>query len=192
MTDKALHIKNMVCDRCIMVVEDVLKSLHIHYSRVTLGSVILEKDVPETHKEALRNKLHSLGFELLESRKNVLSEKIKNLIVQLVQYTDEPIPVNLSTYLTSQLNMDYSLLSNTFSEVENMTIEQYTILQKIEKIKELLSYDQMTLTQIADQMGYASVAYLSAQFKKQTGISPTQYKKNNTIPRKALDKVNAY
>lgn len=192
MTDKALHIKNMVCDRCIMVVEDVLKSLHIHYSRVTLGSVILEKDVSETCKEALRNKLHSLGFELLESRKNVLSEKIKNLIVQLVQYTDEPIPVNLSTYLTSQLNMDYSLLSNTFSEVENMTIEQYTILQKIEKIKELLSYDQMTLTQIADQMGYASIAYLSAQFKKQTGISPTQYKKNNTIPRKALDKVNAY
>ena len=189
MADSSLNIKNMVCDRCIMVVEDVLEKLQLPFSNVALGSVVLQKKLSEKEKDTLRDKLQSLGFELLESRKTVLVEKIKNLLTQLVQYTENPTPINMSTFLATRLNMDYSVLSNTFSEVENMTIEQYTILQKIEKIKELLSYDEMTLTQIADQMGYASVAYLSAQFKKQTGLSPSQYKKSHSLPRKALDKI---
>ncbi|MFT4203151.1 MAG: AraC family transcriptional regulator [Chitinophagaceae bacterium] len=192
MADNTLHIKNMVCDRCIMVVENILDTLRIPFADVQLGNVQLQKPLPETTKETLKQKLHALGFELLESRKNILTEKIKNLIIQHVQYTDEPLPVNISTYLTSHLHSDYSLLSHTFSETENMTIEQYTILQKIEKIKELLSYGEMTLTQIADLMGYANVAYLSAQFKKQTGISPSQYKKEHSLPRKPLDKVRSY
>lgn len=192
MADNTIHIKNMVCDRCIMVVENVLNTLQLPYSNIKLGTVVLQKEISEKEKDALQNKLHSLGFELLESRKNVLVEKIKNLITQLVQYTEEPIPVNISEYLSSNLHTDYSLLSNTFSEQENLTIEQYTILQKIEKVKELLSYGEMTLTQIADKMGYTSVAYLSAQFKKQTGLSPSQYKKEKTLPRKALDKLEMY
>lgn len=189
MADNTLHIKNMVCDRCIMVVADVLKTLDIPYSNIGLGNVVLANELSEAKKEILTARLDALGFELLESRKNILTEKIKNLIVQLVQYTDEPVPVNISTYLTEKLHQDYSVMSNTFSEVEGVTIEQYTILQKIEKVKELLSYDEISLTQIADQMGYASVAYLSTQFKKQTGFSPSQYKKEKSIPRKALDKI---
>jgi len=175
-----------------MVVENVLKELEIPYSNITLGVAMLEKEISETDKTKLADKLESLGFELLQSRKNILAEKIKNLIIQHVQYASNPIPVNISTYLVENMHMDYSQLSNTFSETENMTIEQYTLLQKTEKVKELLSYGEMTLTQIADKMGYTSVAYLSAQFKKQTGISPTQYKNSKTLSRKALDKIKTH
>ncbi|PZP46963.1 MAG: AraC family transcriptional regulator [Pseudopedobacter saltans] len=178
----------MVCDRCVMVVEDVLKNQHIEFNKITLGNVTLQKQLTNEEKEKLSTKLESLGFELLQSKKNVLVEKIKNLIIQQIQYSTEQIPVNLSTYLSSQLHADYSSLSNTFSQEENITIEQFTILQKTEKIKELLSYGEKTLTEIADQMGYASVAYLSTQFKKQTGLSPSQYKSSSAL-RKPLDKV---
>lgn len=188
-SDKTLHIKNMVCDRCIMVVEDVLKNQKIPFTQVKLGDVQLEREITPAEKDKLSHSLHSIGFELLESRINILVEKIKTLIIQQIQYDQEKSPINLSTYLSQNLNTDYSLLSNTFSQAENMTIEQFAILQKIEKVKELLSYDQATLTEIAYNMGYKSVAYLSSQFKKYTGISPTQYKNNQAITRKPLDKV---
>lgn len=189
MAENTLHIKNMVCDRCIMVVEDVLKNQQVPYSEITLGKVLLEKEISPIEKEKLSPKLESLGFELLQSKKNVLVERIKNLIIRHIQCSEEKSPVNISTYLTENLHMDYSLLSNTFSQEEKMTIEQFSILQKIEKVKELLSYGEFTLTEIADKLGYGNVAYLSAQFRKQVGISPSQYKTKQNIDRKPLDKI---
>ena len=159
-----------------MVVSNVFKNAGIATSSVELGEVELTQSpsVPETEK--LNKALTALGFEIIDDKKVQTIEKIKNLIINLVHHTGEENKTNLSVYITAHIFQDYNTLSNLFSEVEGTTIEKYFITQKIEKVKELLVYNEMTLSQIADELGYSSVAYLSNQFKKVTGLSPSHFK----------------
>jgi AraC family transcriptional regulator len=179
----------MVCNRCIMVVAQELKKLGIEGSRVTLGEVELTTEIPKNKLEQLRNNLDAVGFELLDNSKQQLIEKIKNIIVKQVHYSEEEQQHNLSDILSKVLHKDYSYLSSLFSEVENITIEKYLINQKIEKVKEFIIYDQLSLSEIAYKLGYSSVAHLSNQFKKVTGLTPSHFKKLGENKRKPLDKL---
>ncbi|MBB5394368.1 helix-turn-helix domain-containing protein [Mucilaginibacter sp. AK015] len=171
-----LYIKNMVCSRCKMVVKAELEKAGLHPVSVELGEVDLSDEPDKTAVAHLNDNLKLLGFEIIDDRKSRIIAQIKNAIVTLIHHTDEFLNLNLSEYLSTQLNYDYGYLSNLFSEVEGTTIEKYFIAQKIEKVKELMMYDELTLSQIANQLGYSSVAYLSSQFKKQTGLTPTFYR----------------
>lgn len=184
-----LFIKNMVCNRCIMAVENELKKLELHSSNVQLGEVQLERELSSQEKTQLDTALTRLGFELIEDKKSRIIEKIKNLIIGLVHHQDNDNKTNLSEILSSQLHHDYNYLSNLFSEVEGTTIEKYFIAQKIERVKELLVYDELSLSEIALQLNYSSVAYLSNQFKKVTGLTPSHFKKIKENKRKPVDKV---
>lgn len=177
----------MVCNRCKMAVQAELDKYHIQASSVELGEVELLKDPGAETLRDLQLSLEQLGFEIIDDRKSQLIERIKNLVVHLVHHSDELIDVNLSTYLSSQLHYEYNYLSNLFSEVEGTTIEKYFITQKIEKVKELLKYNELTLSQIADKLGYSSVGYLSTQFKQQTGLTPSFYKSSKPAQRNNLD-----
>lgn len=182
-----LFIRNMVCDRCKMVVRSELEKAGVHPLSVELGEVALE-DIPNAHQlELLNSALKHLGFELIDDKKSRIIEKIKTLIVELIHHNKEELSSNLSTYLSAQVLHDYSYLSNLFSEVEGTTIEKYYIAQKTEKVKELLMYDELSLSQIAFDLGYSSVAHLSAQFKKQTGLTPTFFKSLKEKKRKNID-----
>src|SRR5690606_38643604 len=153
-------IKNMVCNRCVMVVKAELENMGLHPVHTSLGHVTLEeKKLPKTQMEQLRQRLSQLGFELIDDRRGKLIEQLKNAIVDMVHYS-EPITEKHSVYLGRKLNYDYSALSKLFSEVEGVTIEHYIISQKIERVKELLIYDELSLGEIADDMGYSSVAHL--------------------------------
>ena len=179
MTEKSLKIKNMVCDRCIMVVKNVFEKSEITVTEVVLGEVTLENLLTEKQKQTIENKLNEVGFEIIETRKSQIAEKIKNEITALVyDPKDLRLSENLSDYLSKKIGLEYSYLTTIFSEEENLSIEKYFILQKIERIKELISYDELLLKEIADKMQYSSVAHLSAQFKKVTGMSPSAYKQN--------------
>ncbi|MEO6719238.1 MAG: AraC family transcriptional regulator [Ferruginibacter sp.] len=182
-----LYIKNMVCSRCKMVVRGELEKAGLHPLTVELGEVEIKEQPTAAALHQLDQSLQSLGFEIIDDRKSRIIEKIKNSIVELIHHTDENIDVNLSEYISQKLNYDYNYLSNLFSEVEGITIEKYLIAQKIEKVKELLKYDELTLSQIADQLGYSSVAYLSNQFKKQTGLSPSFYKSLKQNSRRNIE-----
>ncbi|POY35358.1 AraC family transcriptional regulator [Solitalea longa] len=185
-----LRIKNMVCNRCIKVVKDELEKIGQTVNSIKLGEVELD-DTPNEHElERIKSLLEDNGFELLEDKQSKLIELIKNMIIELV-HRKEPVnlQINLSDYLSSTLNVDYSYLSNLFSSFEGITIEKYLILQRIEKAKELIFYDELTLSEIAYQLGYSSVAHLSSQFKKTTGLTPSEFKKLRDSNRKALDKV---
>jgi AraC-like DNA-binding protein len=184
-----LFIKNMVCNRCIMVVKSELDKLGIERFDVQLGEVILEKELTTQEKEKFSQALVSLGFEMIDDKKSRLIEKIKNIIIDLVHHQDNDIKTNLSDVLSGKLFNDYNYLSNLFSEVEGTTIEKYFIAQKIEKVKELLVYDELSLSEIAFRLNYSSVAYLSNQFKKVTGLSPSHFKKIREDRRKPLDEV---
>lgn len=184
-----IYIKNMVCSRCIMVVESEMKKLHIPVKHVILGEVTIEETLHRTQKEALDKVLSNLGFELIDNKKSRSIEKIKNIIIDLVQHQMGDIKHNLSEILSKELLLDYNYLSNLFSEVEGTTIEKYYIAQKIERAKELLVYDERSLSEIAFQLNYSSVAYLSNQFKKVTGLTPSHFKKIKGEKRKPLDKV---
>ena len=183
------YIKNMVCNRCIMVVQQVFNSLGHTPIRISLGEA--ETVVPLTGNELdlLKKMLTGYGFELIDEPKSRLIEKIKNIIIQSVHHDHDEMKVNYSEYIESHLNRDYAYLSSLFSEVEGTTIEKYIINQKIERVKELLVYGELTLSQIADQMGYSNVAYLSNQFKKVTGLSPSHFKQVKENKRKPLDQV---
>src|SRR5690606_5210985 len=174
-----LKIKNMVCDRCIMVVGQVFDKVQIPVLEVALGEVILTNPITEKQKELLDKELKAVGFEIIETRKSQIAEKIKNEITTLV-FNPKGIRLNenLSDYISNKLGLEYSYLTAIFSEEENLSIEKYFILQKIERIKELISYDELLLKEIAEKMQYSSVAHLSAQFKKVTGMSPSAYKQN--------------
>lgn len=174
-----LKIKNMVCDRCIMVVGQVFDKVQIPVSEVVLGEVTLVYPFTEQQKEVLDKELKEVGFEIIETRKSQIAEKIKNEITALV-FDPKGIRLNenLSDYLSNKLGLEYSYLTTIFSEEENLSIEKYFILQKVERIKELISYEEFLLKEIADKMQYSSVAHLSAQFKKVTGMSPSAYKQN--------------
>lgn len=188
MSDK-LYIKNMVCDRCILVVKTELEKLNIPYKEIQLGEVTLINNIADTIQETLKATLTNLGFEIIDDKKRRISEKVKNTIIQLIHQQDLVLPNNLSDILTDTLHLDYNYISNLFSETEGTTIEKYFIAQKIERVKELLKYDELTLSEIANQMNYSSVAYLSNQFKKITGITPSNFKQNIAVKRKPLDKV---
>ena len=184
-------IKNMVCDRCKMAIEDVLAGLDlvpasVHLGEVDLGEAILEGEQLEQFCE----KIEALGFELINDKKTRLIENIKKTVIALAQQQAGIEKLKLSEYLSNRLFHDYTHLSNLFSTVEGVTIEQYFINQKIEKTRELLVYDELTLTEIADRLGYSSVAHLSRQFKKVTGMTPSQFKQlRDGSQRRSLDKV---
>lgn len=171
-----MYVKNMVCSRCIMVVRESFEKAGLLPEAVALGEVELKKKPGKAQIEKLQASLKNFGFELIDSRKHRIAESIKNSLVELVHYSPERPTVNISQYLSDKLNLDYPYLSSLFSELEGRTIEKYFISQKIERVKELLIYDELNLSEIADQMGYSSVAYLSNQFKKVTGLTPTQFK----------------
>lgn len=184
-----LHIKNMVCNRCKMVVRAELEGLGLQPVSVELGEVTLDREISDTEKLKIDTRLHELGFSLIDDRKSMLIERIKTLIVELVHHQNSELKTNLSEYLSRRLHHDYSYMTNLFSEVEGTTIEKYFIAQKIEKVKELLVYDEMTLSEIAFQLNYSSVAHLSNQFKKVTGLTPSHFKQIRFDKRKSLDEV---
>ncbi len=184
-----LFIKNMVCNRCIMAVENELKKLGLEAKNVALGKVTLESELTPDQRNQLNYALNPLGFELIDDKKSRIIEQIKNIIIDLVHHQDNDLRTNLSDLLNSKLNHDYSYLSNLFSVVEGTTIEKYFISQKIEKVKELLVYDELSLSEIAFRLNYSSVAYLSNQFKKVTGLSPSHFKRIRHDRRKPLDEV---
>ncbi len=166
----------MVCSRCQMVVKSEFEKLGLPTISVELGEVELQNTLPESQKETLIQNLNALGFELIDDKKSKTIEKIKTLIIDLVHRKNNELKINLSDYLVKNLNQDYSMLSNSFSEIENTTIEKYFISQKIEKVKELLIYNELSLSEIADLLNYSNVAHLSNQFKKVTGFTPTNFK----------------
>jgi YesN/AraC family two-component response regulator len=182
-------IKNMVCNRCIMVVQQVFEGLGFSPVRISLGEVETPGPIPDVELEKLRNTLVNYGFELIDDAKSRMIEKIKNLVIQSVHHNHDDLKVNYSEYIESHLNRDYAYLSSLFSEVEGTTIEKFIINQKIERVKELLVYNELTLSEIADQMGYSNVAYLSSQFKKVTGLTPSHFRQVKENKRKPLDKV---
>ncbi len=178
----------MVCDRCIMTVKNILDELKIPYHRVELGIVNLPQPLHPDKKPILQQRLYDVGFELLENPVDRLVELIKTAVIDYIHYKNlSREKIKLSHFLTRRLHKDYSFLSKIFSEKEKISIEQYLILQKIEKVKELLFYGEKNISEIADLLGYSSPAHLSAQFKKITGLSPTEFK--NEIKRNPLDKI---
>ena len=187
METKTLHIKNMVCPRCITAVQKSLDELSIEHSSVQLGEVILHEPISDEKRKELSSDLDTLGFELLGSRKSVLISRMKTLIIEQIHYKSEPLKERFSSYLSQKLFHEYGYLSHLFSSVEGMTIEKYIMIQKIERVKELLFYNELTLSEIAHQLGYSSVAHLSAQFKKETGMTPSQFKKQNKPAHRSID-----
>ncbi len=184
-----IHIKNMVCNRCIEAVEEELKKLDLSPIAMELGEVVLEQEVSGEKKEVLKAGLQKRGFELLEDKNSQIIEQIKNIIISNVHHRSEPMKVNYSTLLEEEIGRDYTYLSSLFSSVEGVTIERFVIMQKLEKVKELLIYDELNLSQISYQLGYSSVQHLSNQFKKATGMSPSDFKQNQQNARKPLDQA---
>ncbi len=177
----------MVCARCKMVVQSELEKLGLQIVSIDLGEVEVSESNIDSIKEELLHNLQALGFDLIDDRKSRLIEQIKKLIIELVQQKHNQININLSDYLAQEIKQDYSSLSNLFSEVEGITIEKYFINQKIEKVKELLMYDEMTLNEIAFHLNYSSVAHLSNQFKKVTGLSPSYFKQLKEKKRRQIE-----
>jgi AraC-like DNA-binding protein len=171
-----LYIKYMVSLRCKMVVKEELKKLGLDYVVVDLGMVDILQDITQEQQDELKRNLLRSGLELLDDKKSILIEKIKNVIVEMIHYSDDLPKVNFSDYISEKLNYDYTYLANIFSEVKGITIQQYIIIHKIEKVKELLLYNELNLTEISYKLQYSSVAHLSNQFKKVTGLSPSFYK----------------
>ncbi|MDD5184929.1 MAG: AraC family transcriptional regulator [Paludibacter sp.] len=184
-----LYIKYMVSARCKMVVKEELKKLGLHFIVVDLGEVDIMENISGEEREQVKAALLSVGFELMDDKRAVLIERIKNVIIEMVHHTDEPIKVNFSDYLSEKLNHDYTYLANLFSEVQGTTIEQFVISHKIERIKELIIYDELNITEIAWKMNYSSVAHLSNQFKKMTGLSPSHFKQLKTKRRNQIEDI---
>lgn len=182
-----LFIKNMVCDRCKMVVDQLLREQNLNPLKIELGHVQIAEKIVTTKEKELDHQLRKLGFELLSDKKSKLVEKIKTLLIDLVRNQDGKLGQNLSEYLQTKLHKEYATLSHAFSESLGTTIEKYFIAQKIERVKELLVYDEMTLSEIADQLHYSSVAHLSNQFKKVTGLTPSYFRKAGISRRKSID-----
>lgn len=188
-THNTVHIRNMVCDRCIMAVDTALKNLGLHPLEVRLGYAVIEEEMDDKVHSMICDALEPLGFELIDDMKSRITERIRAEIISLVHYQDTDLKINLSDWLSDRLGRDYSSLSKLFSDATGTTIEKYFIAQKIEKAKELLVYGEMTLNEIADRLGYSSAAYLSTQFKSVTGVTPSYFKKTGENCRKPLDKV---
>jgi AraC-like DNA-binding protein len=168
-----LYIKNMACESCKTVVRDELRKLHLKYTRIEFGEAEIVENITDLQKEKLNNRLKKSGLELLENKNAILIEKIK---INILEFIKHPKKVKFSVYLSEKMNYDYKYLSNLFSAVQATTIEQYMIITKIEQAKELILFDDLTLTEISHRLRYTSVAHLSAQFKKVTGLTPSHYK----------------
>lgn len=185
-----LFIKNMVCNRCKMVVKSQLEQLNLHPLDVALGEVVLEeKELSRDQLSEFSNSLQALGFELIDDRRSRLIEQIKTFIIDVVHHGEKQPNHTFSQLISNHLHHEYSYLSKLFSEVEGITIEQYVISQKIEKVKELLIYGELSLSQIAFELGYSSTAHLSNQFKKLTGLTPSAFRQMGWQSRKELDAV---
>lgn len=179
----------MVCIRCKMVVKAELEKLGLNYSSVELGEVELPLPLNSADRENLKVALLRSGLELMDDKKSVLIQKIKTIIIEMVHFSDEPLRITFSNYLSQKLNHDYTYLANLFSEVQGTTLEQFIIAHKIERVKELLVYDELNLTEISYLMHYSSVAHLSTQFKKVTGLTPSHFKKLKQKRRNMLEDV---
>jgi len=184
-----LYIKYMVSTRCKMAVKEELKKLGLHFIVVELGEVEVMENLSPDQREALKAGLLDAGLELMDDKRAVLIEKIKTIIVEMVHYSDEPIKVNFSDYLSDKLKHDYTYLANLFSEVQGSTIEHFIIDHKIERIKELIIYGELNITEIAWKMNYSSVAHLSNQFKKVTGLSPSHFKQLKVKRRNEIEDI---
>lgn len=185
-----LYIKNMVCDRCILVVKNKLEALGLHPVVVKLGEVeLLENKLEQSSIDKLDEMLVSIGFERIDDRKSRMIEKIKSVVINQIHQTEARLKENWSNLIADELHLEYNYLSNLFSSVEGITIEHFIIKQKIEKVKELLIYDELNLSEISWRLGYSSVSHVSKQFKKITGMSPAVFKKMRIKERKALDKL---
>lgn len=179
----------MVSLRCKMVVKAELNNLNLHYLNISLGEVEIMENLTEKQHDDLKVALQRSGLELMDDKKSMLIEKIKNVVVEMVHYTDEIPTVNFSDYLHEKLHYDYTYLANLFSETEGISIEHYIMNHKIERVKELIIYDELNLTEIAQKLHYSSVAHLSNQFKKITGLTPSFFKSLKDKKRKSLDNM---
>lgn len=179
----------MVSTRCKMEVKEQLKKLGLHYIVVDLGEIEIMETLTMSQRELLKKALLVSGLELMEDKKAMLIEKIKNVIVEMVHHSDELLKINFSNHLEEKLNLDYTYLSNLFSEVQGMTIEHYIISHKVERIKELIIYGELNITEIAWKMGYSSVSHLSSQFKKVTGLSPSHFKQMKDQKRNPIEEI---
>lgn len=179
----------MVSARCKVAVKEVLKNMQLHFVIIDLGEVDVMEELTGEQLGQLKKDLLSLGFELMDDRKAMLIERIKNVIVEMVHHSDAMIKVNFSDYLSEKINHDYTYLANIFSEVQGTTIEQFIISHKVERIKELIIYDELNITEIAYKMNYSSVAHLSNQFKKVTGLSPSHFKQLKDKRRNPIEEI---
>ena len=180
----------MVCNRCVKVVGDELRKLNIEPVSIELGKVELSRQLTDPEMQKVKDALCENGFQIIDDKKSIIIERIRKLIIELVHYQKEKsLSVNISDFIANEIGYDYSYLSNLFSSVEGITIEKYIINQKIEKVKEWLVYDELTLNEIAYQLGYSSVQHLSSQFKKVTGLTPSHFKSVGEKRRKPIDKV---
>jgi len=179
----------MVSNRCKIAVKEELRSLGLHFIVVDLGEVEIMETISMAQREVLKTNLLHSGLELMDDKKAMLIEKIKNVIIEMVHHSDEIIKVNFSDYLSEKMNHDYTYLSNLFSEVQGMTIEHFIISHKTERIKELIIYGEHNITEIAWKMGYSSVAHLSSQFKKVTGLSPSHFKQMKDKRRSPIEEI---
>ena len=190
MTKPTLHIKNMVCKRCIKVVNEEFVKLGIPIQEIELGKVVTASELNNAQLQQIENVLLENGFELIDNRKSRIIDRIKTVVIEKIHHSKESERTeNSSDYIAKEVGYDYSYLSNLFSSVEGITIEKYIINQKIERVKELLVYDELNLNEISYLLGYSSVQHLSSQFKKITGLTPTHFKKLKENKRKPLDEV---
>lgn len=187
--EQTIHIKNMVCPRCKMAVQDILEKLEISFSSIELGEVKVTAAITSNQKGELAHQLKGVGFELIESEKSILIAQIKSVIVQQIHFSSNELKVNFSDFLVEKIKHNYNYLSRLFSEIEGVTIEKFITHQKVERIKELLFNNEKTLSEIAFEMDYSSSAYLSTQFKKETGMTPSAFKKLKQPKHQNLDKI---
>jgi len=185
-----LHIKNMVCDRCLMIVRQQLENLGFTVKNIALGHAEIAPEPDEEQLQMIAAALKVPGFELINKETDKTVEAIKNILVELVHYSDlSELKMSYSDVIANQLRKDYTYLSRLFSNSQDMTIERFIIEQKVEKIKELLEYGELNINEIAYRMGYSSSAHLSTQFKSVTGLTPSQFKASEKAGRKAIDKI---
>ena len=184
-----LYIKYMVSNRCKIAVKEELKKLGLHFIVVDLGEVEVMENIAPEQREQLRLALLDIGFELMDNKRAVLVERIKNVIIDMVHYSDEVIKTNFSDYLSEKLSHDYTYLANLFSEVQGTTIEKFIINHKVERIKELIIYGELNISEIAWKMNYSSVAHMSNQFKKVTGLTPSHFKQLKAKRRTPIEEI---
>jgi hypothetical protein len=184
-----IFIKNMVCNTCKLKVIEALERHNLPFLKVDLGEAEIFEDISKKQREQLQTTLLDMGFELLSDKKTILVEKVKNVIVEMVHHHDNKVRINFSYQISEKLNYDYTYISNLFTELQGTNIQHFLLLHKVERVKELISYGELTISEIADKLNYCNVAHLSTQFKKITGLSPSQFKNLPEKRRNAIDSI---